>query len=175
MRKLAKLLMMLSVAVGGAALADNAPPPAKSLSSGEMTTRAAGIQSKIKDDYDRALRIKEQARRQKDVIKLSCVNDKLVQMKAQINIADSTNDQLGDALAKNSDDRLDLFNRLAQTGDAIHGLREEAAACIGEPELYKQEASTSFTHPDFPDNPLSPPEAGEFPVVEPPGYASPYR
>lgn len=176
MRTISKFLSLLAF-LGGVAIlhADTAPPPAK-LSSGEMATGAAGIRSKIQDDYQHTLHIKEQAKKQKDVIKLTCVNDKLVQMKAQMNIADSTNDSLQASLVNNGDDRQALYTQLSQTGEAVKRLREEAAVCIGEPELYKQEAGVSSTHPDVPDDPTNPPEqGGEMQPPEPPGYASPYR
>jgi hypothetical protein len=98
-----------------------------------------------------------------------------VQLKAQMNIADGQNDQLQASLANGSDDRQTLFTQLSATGEAVKRLREDAAACIGEPELYKQEAGLSFTHPDLPDDPTNPPEANGGEMPEPPGYASPFN
>ena len=179
MRKLGKLLSLLGFLGGAAVLhADTVTAtPAKQLPTTEMLAGAAKIQSQIQDDYQHVLYSKEQARKQKDVIKLSCVNDKLVQMKAQMNIADSTNEQLQGSLAKNGDDRQSLYTQLTQSGGNVHLLREEAAACLGEPELYKQEAAGSFTAPEVPDDPTHPPETngGDMEPPEPPGYASPFR
>ncbi len=177
MQKLAKTLSMLCLLGGAAVLrADTSPPPPKPLSVADMTTKATEITTSISGDYKHVLYIKEQAKKAKDVIKLSCVNDKLVQIKARMNIADATNDQLQVALTNNSDDRTTLFSTLSESGNAIHLLREEAAACIGEPELYKQEAAASYTKPEVPDDPTAPPEGAIPPEgVEPPGYASPYR
>jgi len=158
--------------------ADTTPPPAPKaapLSVAEITQRAAAVSSAIQADYKHVLYIREQAKKQKDVIKLSCVNDKLVQLKAQMNIADGQNDQLQASLASGSDDRQTLFAQLSGTGEAVKRLREDAAACIGEPELYKQEAGLSFTHPDLPDDPTNPPEANGGDMPEPPGYASPFN
>lgn len=175
MRKLAKVLPAL-VFFGGLSLADvPATTPAKpqvNLSVADMTTRAAGIQTQIQQDNRHVLYLKEQAKKAKDVIKLSCVNDKLVQLKAQMNIADATNDQLQVALVKNSDDRQGLFGQLQGLGENVKQLREQAAACIGEPELYKQEAGVTYTAPEVPDDPTQSPIGGE---LEPPAYASPYR
>jgi len=176
MRSLAKILSALAFFSGVAVIqADTAPAthPPTTLSVADMTSRAAAIQSQIQNDYRHVLSSKERAAKQKDVIKLTCVNDKLVQVKAQMNIADSTNDQLQAALAKNSDDRSGLFTSLVGTGEAIKLLREQASACIGEPELYKQEAGVEVTRPDIPDDPTATtPVISEF---EPPAYASPFR
>jgi len=173
MRKPAKFLSVLAF-LGGAAILHAQTPPAKpvTLSASEMTLKAAGLQSQIQDDNRHVLYLKEQAKKAKDVIKLSCVNDKIVQLKAQMNIADQTNDQLQVALQKNSDDRSSLFTQLQTSADTVKRLREDAAACLGAPELYKQEAGTTFTGPLVPDDPTH----SVFEVyTEPPAYASPYR
>lgn len=178
MRNLAKILPILCLVGGAAALrADTAPPPAKpTLSVADMTARSADIKKKIEADYQHVLYTREQAKKQKDVIKLSCVNDKLVQIKAQMNIADETNDQLQAALTSGSDERNTLFTTLSTTGNDVHLLREQAAACIGEPELYKQEAGNGFVAPDVPDDPTHTPEGNDGNYGnEPPAYASPYR
>lgn len=175
MRKLSKLLSALAF-IGGVAVLHADTAPQKPLSPSEMSLRAAAIQSDIQNDYQHVLYIKEQAKKQKDVIKLSCVNDKLVQLKAQMNIADGANDQLQASLSKEGDDRQVAFKQLSQAGDAVKHLREDAAVCIGEPELYKQEAGGSYTKPDIPDDPTHTPESNGYDEPpEPPGYASPYR
>jgi hypothetical protein len=173
MKKPAKLLSVLAF-LGGAAILHAQTPPVKpvTLSLSDMTLKAAGLQSQIQDDNRHVLYLKEQARKAKDVIKLSCVNDKIVQLKAQMNIADTTNDQLQVALSKNSDDRVSLFTQLQGSADAVKRLREEAAACLGAPELYKQEAGTTYTHPPIVDDPT---QTILGTAIEPPGYASPYR
>jgi len=176
MKKPAKLLSVLAFLGGAALLHAQTPqtPAAKpvTLSVADMTLKAAGLQSQIADDNRHVLYLKEQAKKAKDVIKLSCVNDKIVQLKAQMNIADQTNDQLQVALQKNSDDRSGLFTQLQSSADTVKRLREEAAACLGAPELYKQEAGTTYTGPVVPDDPTH----SVFEVyTEPPGYASPYR
>ncbi len=175
MRTPAKLLSALAFFGGLAVLrADSGTPAPVDVSLSELRGKAAEIQDKIQEDARRVLALKERVRKQQDVIKLTCINDKLVQMKAQMNIADSTNDDLQVALAKNGDDRQALFAQLTQTVGAVHVLREQAAVCVGEPELYKQEAGTSYTSPPIVDDPTNLPE-GEFQPPEPPGYASPYR
>ena len=177
MRKLAKTLPILCLlgSVAGLRADTTPPPPAPVLSPADMTKKAAELKTKIESDYQHVLFIKEQAKKQKDVIKLSCVNDKLVQVKAQMNIADQANDQLTASLSAGSDDRNAQFAILSTTANAIHVLREGAAACIGEPELYKQEAGGSFVAPEVPDDPTFTPEGNPTVPPEPPGYASPFR
>ncbi len=181
MRLLAKFFTVL-VAVGGvtALHADTAPggPGQKdakdkdpNLSPAEMATRTAKIRTGILDDSRRVLYLRAQAKKQKDVIKLSCVNDKIVQLKAQMNISQLTGDQLDLAIENEHETRKMLFIEFRTTAEAISRLREEASTCIGEPELYKQESGIVVTEPDIIDDPNHDPFDLD---VEPPAYASPY-
>lgn len=174
MRTPAKLLSALAFFGGLAVLrADSGITAAPDLSLVEIKSRAATIEAKNQDNARRVIALKALAKKQQDVIKLTCVNDKLVQMKAQMNIADSINEQLQGALEKQDLEAQNLFAQLSQTGAAIEQLREEAGACVGEPELYKQESGNTYTHPEIVDDPTGDnPFGGE---LEPPGYASPYH
>jgi hypothetical protein len=112
------------------------------------------------------------ARKQKDVIKLNCVNDKYVQMKPQTNIFDTYSSELNGALEGNSDTRFTMFADVTVAAENVKKLRQEADVCVGEPEL-----STSEYPPEVvgPDGIVSP---GDNPFdngIEPPGYASPYN
>jgi hypothetical protein len=149
-----------------------ASPPVKTMSVADMNVKSAAIQAQLEEDTEYVLHLKDIAKKQKDVIKLNCVNDRIIQIKAQRNIADETNTQLQGALAKTSDDRQQLFDQLNGVGTSVRQLREEASACIGESELSKQESGIEVNHPEIPDDPTV---GLPFPVqVEPPGYASPY-
>jgi hypothetical protein len=109
------------------------------------------------------------ARKEKDVIKLNCVNDKLVQLKPQMNIADTAEAELDSA--KDSD-RIAIFDGISQAADNVRRLREEADQCIGEPVGTGGESSNSFTGPKEQDDPTR--GFGDT-NIEPPGYASPYN
>jgi len=138
-----------------------------------MNTGAANITVRLDDDLEQVVRLQDVAKKAKDVIKLNCVNDRLVQIKAQRNIADETHAQLMTALQKNSDDRVGLYSSLNGIAENVHSLREQAKACIGEPDLLKQESGVTVDKPEIPDDPvvLSPPDDYG---IEPPGYASPW-
>jgi hypothetical protein len=154
-----------------AALRADTQPPRRVLTVSEMSTQATAFRTQIAEDNQKVLALKEQARKLKDVIKLNCVNDKQIQVKAEMNIADMANDQLQAALGKNVDDRTSSFDQLASAADAIRRLREEAAACVGEPELFKQEQGGTVDRPDIADDPTqqNPFGGGE---IEPPDSAS---
>jgi ATP-dependent 26S proteasome regulatory subunit len=171
MKTLARSISLVVALGGGAVLHADSAAPARVLSVGEMTTRSATLRAQIGEDNQKVLAFKEQARKLKDVIKLNCVNDKQIQVKAEMNIADMANDSLQSALQKNSDDRQLAYTQLGGAADAIRRLREEAAACIGEPELFKQEQGGTVESPDIVDDPTqqNPFLGGE---LEPPSSAS---
>jgi hypothetical protein len=147
------------------------------LSLPEMVTRSEALDVQIKADMRHVLHLQTKARQEKDVIKLNCINDKLVQLKAQVNIFDSASALLKAGLESGAtaDDKQPVFGEVAQTGAAIKTLRAEADVCVGEPELFKQESSSEVKRPDIPDDPAGndpfTPGGGDF---EPPAYASPY-
>jgi hypothetical protein len=75
----------------------------------------------------------EEARREKDVVKLNCVNEKLTQMKGLVRVAEQSEIGLQEALAKGEEEnarheyaKVDLANQRAQQ------LRADAEQCIGQ-------------------------------------------
>jgi hypothetical protein len=145
--------------------ADTAPVAA--VGQTDFAARAAEIRQQIQKDARHVLYLQAEARKQKDVIKLNCVNDKLILIKAEENIADSVSAQLESSI----DDRSAVLSELQRAGESVRVLRQEAAACLGEMELYKQESGGEFSHPQFPDDPTVVP-FGDY--AEPPAYASPF-
>ena len=141
------------------------------MSLAEMLDRAKDIDHQINDDLQHVVRLKEIARKQKDLIKLTCINDKLIALKAQANIFDDEHRSL-ESIAPDSGDRFPVFTSLTETSEASHRLRSDADACVGEPEL-AGESTNGYYHPPFPDDPTI---GDPFqPGIEPPGYASPYN
>jgi len=187
MRRFIKYLPVLALFGTVAGLrADTTPTPApatapsdptadaKALSPGEMNIRASAMMAASQDDLRHVMFMKEHAKNLKDVIKLNCVNDKLVKLKAQLNIQENTHQDLQHALDKGGDDRAAIYVRLSNVSSDIKQLRQDAQSCVGEPEIYKQESGVVVTHPDFPDDPTQEPPQLEG-TVEPPGYASPFH
>lgn len=191
MRAFTKSLGFLAILATASVLhADDAVPPAGTVTAGtpspatpmstqseltpaEMQAKSSDMMAQANDAIQLVTSLREKARRQQDAIKLNCINNKLVQLKAQLNIADDENTDLQAAISSNSGDRFTAFSSLRTTVDSIVRLREEAKTCVGQAELIKQESGNVLvTHPQFPDQPQPiDPFSGE---VEPPAYASPY-
>lgn len=192
MRALSKYLSVLAVLGTVSVLRAETPAPAPTpapdasaevmanvqvkLSPAEMQTKATSLMARLPNDYRHVLHLKEVAKQSKDVLKLTCVNDKLIQLKAQMEIAEATNSDLQAALSNNNPDGAQTFyTSLEASGAAITQLRQDADVCAGTPELYKQEAGVTVTSPDLPDPTAGNPFDTTYGEVEPPGYASPFN
>ena len=186
--KLAAVFVVLGTVSVFAQTPDPAPAPAAApavataaqLTVAEMSERSITINAEMKDHHRAVLALKEKATQQKDVIKLTCINDKLVEMKAQMNIADQANASLQAALTDNRPEAQTSFKNLEDAGTAVSKLRDSAITCMGEPELYKQESGLEVDRPEIPDDPgtidpYDPGLGGGGVVLDPPGYASPFN
>jgi hypothetical protein len=155
------------------------PAPTKPLSPTEMRERVEQLTKDINDDNRHVLHLQALVRKEKDVVKLTCVNDKLVQIKAQMNLFDGATLQL-EALINNTDDSpRSTFADVEKAAGEVHRLRGEADGCAGELEMYKQESKADFERPDLDDptdgDPFHDPEQVGEPDVDVPGYATPYK
>jgi hypothetical protein len=145
---------------------------ANKLSLTEMLTHSGDLDLQVKADLRHVHHLQEVARKQKDVIKLNCVNDKLVELKAQANLFDKFHHELETMLTVDSPDRLTVYAGTLEGADSVHKARVGADSCAGEPELARESAN-GFEHPPFADDPT---QGNPFQnPVEPPGYASPYN
>lgn len=158
------------VGLVGIALAqspEGAPPASPALA--ELQKEVQVAQLRVNEDFRHVLHLQQLARRDKDVIKLNCVNDKLVQLKAQMNIFDLAKKALDSS--GDSDDRTRMMSDVNEPNQNIRKLREEADQCIGETAL-STESQSGFTGPTAPDSPYGEPFDPNF---EPPAYASPFN
>ncbi len=192
MKRLTKTALFASIVVAGQLYAQPAPGPApaadptpadpaapaapavkKQLTPDQMKSRGIELVAQVRTDTQHVQYLQTVARREKDVIKLSCVNDKFVRLKASSNIFDNAYASLLTSL--DSGDRDGKFDAVGAAALDTHKAREEADACVGTVELGDQPQST-FTSPEIIDDPttgLPFDDLGDI-TVEPPGYASPY-
>jgi len=166
-------LLVLFLAVGARADKTGDDTPVASLS--DMTKQVAVLDEQVKQDLQTVESLRVKARKDKDVLRLNCINDKMVQLKAQINIYDTARETFENT-QHDADDARPAYNDLVGAGEQSRSLVEQAKGCAGVPDLYKQESRNEFSHPEFPDDPTvgDPFEDGHDDEIEPPEYASPY-
>lgn len=142
----------------------------------EMSVGLGSLDAQVKDDARHVLHLQALARKQKDVIKLNCINDRLVQLKAQERIFDSAHVELVPLLdtrnPPNEANRIAMFTEVSVGAANVKKLRIEADTCIGEPEI-AGETANGFTGPTLTDDPMKGDVFGA--PVEAPAYASPYN
>ena len=180
------LVVVLALVTGQlyAQPADPTPAPAAGepaqksvagMSAADMQASATTLETNVRVDIQHVTGLQARARSEKDVIKLSCINDKMIKLKAEANLFDQAKIQLLGSLDR--DERFTAYPNLTQAADRVHKQREEADACVGRPEL-ETDSGNSFTAPDIPDDPTAGLPFDDITVggtMEPPGYASPYN
>ena len=179
MKSLKKLIpvavLLAAVSVSAQTGGSGTPPPAsvkKALTLPDMKARVTAMQTQVNEDAQHMRHLQKIARDQRDVIKLTCVNDKLVEVKASLNLFDSHTTQFNADADRGADVARPAYAELEKISSDVKELRGAADGCIGAPDLYKQESGVEVQHPDFPDDPTGVDPFGA--EVEPPVYASPF-
>jgi hypothetical protein len=144
------------------------------MSSQQMITNAEGILVKMRDVLKRVVQLQGIARKQKDVIKLNCVNDKLLQVKQLVNIGESNKTNLEEAVARDDESgRYDFYSNITIANDQVQTLGAEAEQCIGQDLSFLGPTETTVEGGNEPDDPTQLGEP-EFPSVEPVPVSSPF-
>jgi hypothetical protein len=166
---------LASLVFVGQLYAQPAPANQRVLSDDEMSRRAPELAEQVRVDLKHVQNLQTAVRNEKDVIKLSCVNDKFVALKAGTNVFDS---RLADFTAANKGNRTAAYQLVVDQAGKTHKVRQEADECIGNVELGDQ-ANSEFTSPDIVDDPTNGLPFDDFngggsSIIEPPAYASPF-
>jgi hypothetical protein len=134
-----------------------------------MQLRATELKLQVDVDLQHVERLQAKARKEKDVIKLSCINDKLIELKPEANMFDAIRkellDQFDEAIAQS----------LEKSAIQVHKIREQADMCAGEFELAPGASGNSVTAPEISDDPTTDLPFDMGTLVEPPAYASPWN
>lgn len=115
---------------------------------GEMESNADAMVEKMRTTRKYVQNLLEQARKDKDIIKITCLNDKLTQINVSIRTFEDrlvslrTAVKVGDAESVNHE-----YKILAVLEQKVDGLRMEAEACIGEAEGYLGKTEVQVTTP----------------------------
>jgi hypothetical protein len=146
-----------------------APTPVPTQTVEDMTVQLKAFTKEIAEAYQLVQQLQLQARKDKDVIRLNCINDKLIQMKAVRNIFDEAKDRFESA--QSGTEQTIRFDETRDSWTKIRVLREQAQLCVGEVQ-FQSESKGGWDAPDVPDDPSKNP----FPETpEDPGYASPFN
>jgi hypothetical protein len=109
-----------------------APPVPSRTADQEKLEAAADNVARMKTALKLVLGRAEQARNEKDVVKLNCVNEKLTQIKALLKVAEQADVALHESLAARAGAGEAEFSKVAITRTKVDRLRREAEECIGQ-------------------------------------------
>ena len=122
------------------------------LSQQEMVNQSRGYVERTRQAETRIKDLVETARKQKDVIRLNCLSDKLVQVKANLNIAEKAHQALQEAgLRRDEGASLHEFTRVTIVNQKVQVLADEAAGCAGEDLRYIGETRVDVEVVGVPD------------------------
>jgi hypothetical protein len=117
----------------------------------------------------------EQAKRDKDVIRLNCLLDKSTQVRVNATILDQSLQSLQDAVSRRDEGaQLHEYTRITIINQKAQVLRTEADACVGAETNYIGATKVLVEVPQgISDKPDDPPPSDP-PIVPPPPVVSPY-
>ena len=145
------------------------------LSPADMVAQAKEMQGRVEAAQARVEQLQEAARRNKDIVRLNCINDKLIQIKANGRVMTWATEALHRAIeAKDDALRLHEFSRLGLTTQKVAVLAVEAENCVGEETWSAGETQIKFdVDPTVPGGDPTE-EARPEPVIERPPLDSPF-
>jgi hypothetical protein len=139
----------------------------------EMVNQAREYAKSMNEVLKRIQTLQDQAKRDKDIIRLNCVTDKVVQVRVNISIAEQSMASLQEANIRNDDgERTHEFTRLTIVNQKVQVLGAEAENCIGEDLSFVGATRVEVEiDPNIPQyDPTQPPAPGI--DIERPGEAS---
>jgi hypothetical protein len=127
--------------LAGTAEAQVAPSAAGTPDSDKLEAAADNL-ARMKVALKLVLGRAEQARNEKDVVKLNCVNEKLTQIKALIKVAEQADVALRQSVAAKSFSGEAAFSKIAIARTKVDGLRSASEQCIGQLAYVVDEKTT---------------------------------
>lgn len=176
---LVALPLIIAGAFGTAAAQTSPAPDVKAgakVAPNEQVAAADALVARLQASAARVRHLLDEARRQKDVVKTTCLSDKLSQIEVAMKSAKERQSSLSAAIARNDGEQRDhefaVVNVLRQRAEQLDA---EASQCIGEELGFPGETTRNFTaNPNIaPVDPGAPPPVEV--VIVPPLPASGYK
>lgn len=150
-----------------------------SLSPREMATEADRLVGEMEGMHVRVLELQGSARKAKDVIKLNCVNEKLLAVKQLLNIGEAAQTDLTEAIAGgDTAGQIHYYGQVRLSHERTTAERDEAEGCIGEEIIFVGPTQTTVDGPaiadDPTDDPVDPFDTLNAFEIERPAFATPF-
>ena len=156
------------------AAVDTSVPQRSTLSGQDMIRQGREYRANMDKVVAELQAMVEQARKQKDIIRLNCVMDKLAQVKVAMNIGDEAMQKLQEAASRNDDGAaLHEYTRMTIVNQKVQVLQNEGQTCVGAELNYIGATRVEVEAPDLPQGVTDP--SLEPPPLERPAAASNYH
>ena len=118
----------------------SAPKAEERVAPGEREARARRGVDQMRQLAGQVDKLSQQARSEKDIVKLNCVNEKLNQVRGLLKVSEQAEADLKEANARREDEQsLHAFTKLGIAGKKVAALRQDAEQCIGQLAFYNDE------------------------------------
>ncbi len=178
MKKIILCLTIVALMIPIAAFSqEKQDEPEKKLSDKEMLQKSQEYIKKMKGIYKEILSLLEDARKEKDVVKINCINENLTAIKALLKIAEQSDVELQEAVIKKDEivaqheyEKVEIAYQKAKS------LNQEANACAGKISMTPGETKVEVEEPkDITERDPTEEPKKDIIVVERPPRASPYQ
>ena len=156
------------------AAVDISVPQRSSLSGQDMVKQGREYRANMDKVVTELQAMVEQARKQKDIIRLNRVMDKLAQVKVSMNIGDEAMQKLQESVSRNDESAsLHEYTRMTIVNQKVQVLQNEGQTCVGAELNYIGATRVEVEAPDLPEGVTDP--SLDPPPLERPPAASAYR
>jgi len=138
------LAALCCAVISGPAFAQNLSGATKSvgLTDSQKLEKSAENLERMKSSLRNVLSKVEEARSEKDVVKLNCVNEKLTQVKGLIKVAEQADIALHEALTAKDPAADSEFTKIGIAKSKVDALKGDAEQCIGQLAYIVDEKTT---------------------------------
>ncbi|MDX2008791.1 MAG: hypothetical protein SFW67_01290 [Myxococcaceae bacterium] len=150
------IMVLVVTGVAALGLAQNNPPPpqaveASKVPDSEKLRVSSDSLSVMRVALKDVLQKLEEARQTKDVVKLTCVNEKLTQIKGLLRISEQSDVALQESVARKESQTADHeFTKVTIARQKVDQLRAEAEQCMGQLAFRADEnATVEVETPDY--------------------------
>jgi hypothetical protein len=166
--------------------ADATPPPAaaakppppevvEQVPDAEKPAKSQEHIGRMKEILSKVLKHLEEARDEKDIVKLNCVNEKLTNVKGLLKISEDGDVKMQEALARrNPEEAAHEYEKIAIARSKCEQLFAESEACVGELAVYAGDTTVELVVEGEPPEDLSE-KIPTIDIITRPPAASPYQ
>ncbi len=133
------LVALVLLAPTGATGADDGAPAddrfdeIEQMTPRQLSDRAESYVQEMRLMLDQVLRMLEEARLEKDVVKLNCVNEKLTHIRGLVRVSEEGQVSMQEAIAhQEMEEARHEFTKILVALDRVRQLRAEAEECVGQ-------------------------------------------